>query len=154
MIAFVLLLLWVPSVVGEKGVTGEEQVMYYQNKECSGEPVGHEHNVDRCTEHASEGSHRFTCKDNLWTREDFDEYECKGAPPSTLTGISRTCFEMGEGDGVWVYVDCASSKSRLSTGAIIGITIGVLFVVSLIVFIYRSQLTTRSTSRTGEELIQ
>lgn len=58
------------------------------------------------------------------------------------------------------YCNCncpnPKTKSTLSTGAIIGITIGVLFIVSLIIFfIYRSQLlTTRFASRTGEQLIQ
>ena len=95
----------------------------------------------------SSRSHRFTCKDTLWTREDFDVYKCEGAPSSTLTGISRTCFELEEGQ-LWVYVDCASSKSTLSTGAIIGITIGVLFIV-ITHWIHLSQ-TTHNNSWSSE----
>jgi len=45
-------------------------------------------------------------------------------------------------------------KSKLSTEAIIGITLGTLLIISIIAFIFRNQLPFRFAKQTGQQLIQ
>ena len=46
------------------------------------------------------------------------------------------------------------TKSKLSTEAIIGITLGTLLIISIIIFIFRNQLPFRFAKQTGQQLLQ
>ena len=104
---------------------------------------------------------KITCLSNnaqLQSYNTIEECNTKEEPIQNYLIQPNDCFK-AEDDLRLIKVECLTApepktKSKLSTGAIIGISLAVLFVVSLIILIYRSQLTTRFAKRTGEELIQ
>ena len=107
----------------------------------------------------SDKVYKITCLSNnaqLQSYETIEECNTNVVPIKNYLIQPNNCFRAA-GDLRFIKVECLTdqSKSKLSVGAIIGITIGVLFIVITIGFIYRKKLTTtRFALRTGEELIQ
>ena len=157
MIAFVLLLLWAPSVIGDDCSTTfscnegncEDQDFVWRGINvldenfCYGEGLsfGYPPTGEDCT---------------IVTKPTFAE-ETWLLKPVSFTDQPTVCA-VGTTANKSAYCKCTpepKTKSTLSTGAIIGITLAVLFIVITIGFIYRSQLTTnRFAQQTGEQLIQ
>ena len=137
-------------------IKAENEVTYWDNEFCDGEPFEFS-NLEVCTILDEKGSYKFTCNGDDWKLLVFDTRDdCTGDfKTGDGTGKSGVCNKFSQTS--WIRVNCPNSKSKstLTTEAIIGITIGVLFMVFIIAFIFRKQLfPKRFASQTGEQLIQ
>ena len=168
MILFVLGFLWIPSVIG--GCTKEEgdckdgscsdscYIWRGPNEVdsslhfCTGDDV-----VDFITDSSE------SCKKVLG----LPEYAQEDWSPISYWSATKTCIIMSqESKRMGTICECKrcleptppptppTPKSKLSTEAIIGITLEALFIISITAYIFRNQLPCRFAKQTGEQLIQ
>ena len=168
MIAFVLVLLWAPSVIGGCGdlpvVTGacdqgtctdscyiwREGPMY-----CVASTVSDLIIEDPAAGNPCDVVPRPDLAKANWVLNPVDVGTGKGCElqmegTGSMAGGFTTQSQLCKCNDSPHCKPSTKTKSTLSTGAIIGITLAVLFIVITIAFIYRS----RSTLQTGEQLIQ
>ena len=137
-------------------IKAENEVTSYENGFCNEDGITDTESLEVCTILGETSSYKYTCNGNDWKVLIFDDgNDCTGEFRVNPSGKSGVCYPYAEHS--WIRVNCPNSKSKstLTTEAIIGITIGILFIVFIIAFIFRKQLfPTRFASQTGEQLLQ
>ena len=157
MIVFVLVFLWIPSVLGD---CSEDNLFGCQEGTCTDSCLVWQNPVYLCKYSEEWSDYKTTIEECLgggilkipsYADENWNfQYDtvfqtCRIVDESSV--LSSVICKCNEPCG-----NQPKTKSKLSTEAIIGITLGTLLIISITLFIFRNQL--RFAKQTGEQLLQ